>query len=64
MQTKGVTRSKVSDETCSGAKPTHCNCRCYHGGLGIQLETVVSHTIGADFLRDRVLKFGSTVWCG
>jgi len=30
MQTKGVTRSKVSDETCSGAKPTHCNCRCYH----------------------------------
>jgi hypothetical protein len=30
IQTKGVTRSKVSDASCSGVKPTHCNCRCYY----------------------------------
>jgi len=30
MQTQGVTRSKVADDKCSGAKPDHCNCRCYY----------------------------------
>jgi hypothetical protein len=30
IQTKGVTRSKVSDASCSGVKPTDCNCRCYY----------------------------------
>jgi len=30
MRTRGVTRSKVSDEKCSGVKPTQCSCRCYY----------------------------------
>jgi hypothetical protein len=29
MKTKGVTRSKVSDDKCSGVKPTTC-CRCFY----------------------------------
>jgi len=29
MKSKGVTRSKVSDDKCSGVKPTTC-CRCFY----------------------------------
>ena len=60
MQTTGVTRTKVGDYKCSGEKPTHCSCRCYYGGLGIQLGTVLSHISGAGLLLGWVLELAKT----
>ena len=60
MQTTGVTRTKVGDYKCSGEKPTHCSCRCYYGGLGIQFRTVLSFyliPLVQDFCWD-----GSLTW--
>ena len=59
-QSKGVTRSKVGDYKCSGEKPTHCSCRCYYGGLGIQLGTVLSHISGAGLLLGWVRELAKT----